>query len=105
MPTSTKTIIVGLCGILLIGGAVYFAKPKSIEKLSDNTGTTQEPIKTAPQQTEQMANTQEPTPESSSDAIVDYIADTLTENETQAVTEVINAGVPVESDVVIGTNF
>ncbi len=105
MSTSTKTIIVSLCGVLLIGGAVYFAKPKSPEKLSDNKITEQEPVKTPPQPVEKKESTQEPTAVSSSDAIVDYIADTLTENETQAVTEVINAGAPVESDVVIGTNF
>lgn len=104
---STKTIIITACGILLIGGAVYFATQKKATDVPPApTVTTEQPAVQAVE-TKEATNivAQEPTKDTSSDQIIDYLVDDLTRNETSAVEATIDAGVPAQSDVTISTNF
>lgn len=102
---STKTIIITACGILLIGGAVYFTTQKKDTDVPPTVSTAQPTVQAV--ETKEVAATiaQEPTKDSSSDQIIDYLVDDLTRNETGAAEATLDAAVPTQSDITINTNF
>lgn len=106
MYTSKKTTLVSISAILVIGGAVYFAKPRKAE--APITAPLTAPLVVQDtRQVDQPSTTtlQEPTKDSSSVEIIDYLVDDLTKNESQAAEAVIDKPTPTQAEIMIGTNF
>ncbi|MBP6888893.1 MAG: hypothetical protein KBC21_04330 [Candidatus Pacebacteria bacterium] len=94
---TTKGMIAALLAVIAIGGVIYFSLPKDKGIDVTPTGTTSEtPSATAPTK-------QDPTTTSSNDAIVDYIVDDLTTDETKAAEATIDASVPPSQENVAGS--
>lgn len=107
MPTSTKTIIMSLCGLIIIGSAVYFAKPKQVVQVQPVQVTekvVEAPIAPATQTSPSLVAA--PTQDASNDQIIDYIVDGLTADEMNAARATISSSTPgSQIDLTIGTNF
>lgn len=107
MPISTKTIIMSLFGIIIIGSAVYFAKPKQVVEVQPVQVTekvVEAPISPEAQTSPSLVVT--PTQDASNDQIIDYIVDGLTTDEMNAARATISSSTPgSQADLTIGTNF
>lgn len=99
---STKTIIISLLGVILIGGAVYF----SMSKNNDTAVTQNQPVTTTNTPTADTTSvTQEPTKDTSTDGIIDYIVDGQSGDEMRAAQTSLDAPLSTEAEPTINTNF
>ena len=101
---STKTIVVSLIGVILIGGAIYFTMSQKSSKVT--TLTT--PIQTTQKENSTSTETQstpEPTKNSSSNEIIDYIVDGQSSDEIKAAEASIDTSSSATVEPTISTNF
>ena len=94
---STKSIILTLIGVIIIGDAVYF----SMSKKPTNTLTNTKPVTT----TYDMVTSQEPTKNTPTDEIIDYIVDRQSEDETNVAQVTLETSPNSVSMPSITTNF
>jgi len=102
---STNKVLISLCAVIIIGGAVFFTMSKKIsDKPMDVT-----PVQASNQGTSQVANTQvtsEPAKDASSDAIVDYLVDGLSSDVTSSAKATVDTPTPSSQEApTIQTNF
>jgi hypothetical protein len=106
---STKTFLFALFGIIVISGAVYFAPPKKIqEKVADTFQQQKALTKISEGKASSSAPlfSQEPSKNSSSGEIIDYIVDGLIKDEMTAVEKVMDTlTLPLSKEATISTNF
>ena len=105
---SAKTILLSVCGILLIGGITYITTRKTPpqNKVSLQAPVQAEKTTPAANQMEIMTISAVPTKDAPSDAIVDYLVDGLAHDDTVAADASIDATRPAASDVTtVNTNF
>ena len=101
---STKTTFLAVIGILIISSAVYFSAPKK----ASNTSLTNPLSATrgeAPTTSEETLSVM-PKSSASSEEIIDYLVDGLSEDETRSTQIVLDTSeLPAHENVVISTNF
>jgi hypothetical protein len=97
---STKNIILSLVGVIIIGGAVYFAMSQQSTKM-----TTTSPVSTSKNEQVQPGVTPEPTKNASNDAIIDYLVDGQSADITAAAEASLQTSIPQEEEPSISTNF
>jgi hypothetical protein len=96
---STKSIIITLVGIIVIGGATYFAMSKKQNPLPANIS----PVSTT--QNEIVTPVKEPTKDASTDEIIDYLVDTQSEEEMKAAKATLDTSPTSLDEPTISTNF
>jgi cytoskeletal protein RodZ len=103
---TTKTIIVSLVGVILMGSAVYFSMQKQPLSIEATTLPPVQTIRLADSSTTEKNPQKEPTATSSTDEIINYLVDVQPHNETQATQVSLETLTPtaVESPT-ISTNF
>ncbi len=104
---STKNIILCLVGVIIIGGAIYFA----MSKKSSDVAITPPPIQTTKDETslsDGKSVTMEPRKDASNEEIIDYIVDGQARDETQVVEASLEISSASDTSVeipTINTNF
>lgn len=99
---STKTILWSLGALLIIGGSIFFGltTKKEAEVMKQTAPEAQKTNK------EIIVTTPTPTKEAPSDAIVDYLVDGLTSDETKTVEATLDNTKPEsQSQTTVNTNF
>jgi hypothetical protein len=102
---STKTVLWSLGGFIIIAGVIYFAKPQSpVAQLGTPLPSQQEEGLVAKKDPE--APTPEPTKDAPSDAIIDYLVDGISADDTKAAGATIDQTTPATSQTTsVNTNF
>jgi hypothetical protein len=103
---TTKSILISLCGVIVISGAIYFAMSKKTPILSTYDIT---PVETKKQETSLVVEkdiTSEPKKNASNEEIIDYIVEGQPSDEAKAAQAEIDATSSTsQQDTVIKTNF
>ncbi len=105
---SAKTVLLSVCGILLIGGIAYITTRKTPPQ---NKVPLQAPVQAekstpAANQMEIMTISAVPTKDAPSDAIVDYLVDGLAHDDTVAADASMDASRPAPSNTsTVNSNF
>ncbi len=97
---STKNIILSLVGVIIIGGAVYFAMLQQSTEI-----TTTAPITTSKSEETRPGVTPAPTKNASNDAIIDYLVDGQSADITTAAEASLQTSIPPTEEPTISTNF
>lgn len=104
---SSKTILISLCAVIIIGGALYVAISQK-SSTNNNVAIETPPVQTqaeVPAQKEETVVTA-PKADASTDVIIDYLVDGQTSNETKTVQATLDASIPsTTQDSTINTNF
>lgn len=101
---STKATLLAGIGILIISSVIYFSAPKKAKDISlvSPVGTPRDEALTTSRETLSTM----PKNSASSEEIIDYLVDGLSEEETRLTQTVLDTSeLPANENVVISTNF
>lgn len=102
---STKSVIISLLGVIVIGGAMYFSMGHSSNKIIMEDSSSIRTSKESTSLAEGKGVALEPGKNASNDEIIDYIVDGQTNNETKAAEASLETSSSVEAEPTIVTNF
>jgi hypothetical protein len=102
-----KTFLLSFFGVLVIGGTLYFSSPqKSKAPVVTSPALVQVSQDEKIQQPSMVPTSTEPSKDASTEEIVDYLVDGVTDDETSATEKIIDDSVATSTaDVAISTNF
>ena len=103
MSTSTKTILWSVSGIILLAAAFYMVGSK---KKDEQGMTSEERARSVTQENSSVPTTAPPAKDASSEAIIDYLVDGQSNDDTKSAEASIDNTSPAsQGETTINTNF